>query len=66
MHNRSTVIQPDYVDKQKDLNLWCLIGESKTCMQYACPMRYSCRYYTGIRITEIKQTLKLEKIGVHD
>ncbi len=29
-------------------------------------MRYSCRCDTGIRITETKQSLKLETIGVHD
>jgi hypothetical protein len=29
-------------------------------------MRYSCRFDIGIRITETKQTLTLETIGVHD
>jgi hypothetical protein len=39
---------------------------SKTCWEYACPMCYSCGCDTGIRITETKQSLKLETIGVHD
>jgi hypothetical protein len=30
MHESGTVMQPDYVGKQEDLYLWCLIGESKT------------------------------------
>ncbi len=59
-------MQPDYVGKPEDLYLWCLIGESKTCQQYACLMRYSCGCDIGVRITETKQTLKLEMIGVHD
>ena len=42
MHESGTVMQPDYVGKPEDLYLWCVIGESKTCRQYACPMRYSC------------------------
>jgi hypothetical protein len=66
MHESCTVMQPDYVGKAEDLYLWCLIGEPKTCWQYACPMRYSCGCDTGIRITETKQTLKLETVGVHD
>ncbi len=66
MHDSSTVLQLDYVGKPEDLYLWCLIGDSKTCRQYACPMRYCCGCDTGIRITETKQTLKLEMIGVHD
>jgi hypothetical protein len=66
MHESGTVMQPDYVGKQEDLYLWCLIGESKTCLQYACPMRYSCGCDTAIWVTETKQTLKLETIGVHD
>ena len=59
-------MQPDYVGEPEDLYLWCLIGESKTCLQYACLMCYSCGCDTGIRITETKQTLKLETIGVYD
>jgi hypothetical protein len=59
-------MQPDYVGKQEDLYLWCLIAESKTCRQYACPTRYSCGCYTCIQITETKQILKLETIGVRD
>ena len=66
MHQSGTVMQPDYVGKPEDLYLWCLIGESKTCQQYARPMRYSSGCDTGIRITETKQSLKLEAIGVHD
>jgi hypothetical protein len=66
MHESCTVMQPDYVGKPEDLYLWCLIGETKTLRQYACPMRYSCGCDTGIRITETKQSLKLETIGVHD
>jgi hypothetical protein len=66
VHESGTVIQPDYVGKPEDLYLWCLIWESKTCRQYACPMRYSCGCDTGILITETKQTLKLETIGEHD
>jgi hypothetical protein len=66
MHERDTIMEPDYVGEQEDLYLWCLIGESKTCRQYACPMHYSCGCGTGIRITETKQTLRLETIGVHD
>ncbi len=64
MHESGTVMQPDYVGKLEDLYLWCLIGETKTLWQ--CPMRYSCGCNTGIRITETKQSLKLETIGVHD
>jgi hypothetical protein len=60
------IMQPDYVSKQENVYRWCLIGQSKTCWEYACPMRYSCACDTGIRITETKQTLKLETIGVHD
>jgi hypothetical protein len=41
------VMQPDYVGKPGDLYLWCLIGESKTYRQYACPMSYSCGCDTG-------------------
>ena len=66
MHESGMIMQPDYVSKQEDVYLWCLIGQSKTCWEYACPMRYSCACDTGIRITETKQTLKLETIGVHD
>jgi hypothetical protein len=66
MHESGTVMQPDYVGKPEDLYLWCLIRESKTCWQYECPMRYSCGCDTGARITETKQSLKLETIGVHD
>jgi hypothetical protein len=71
MHESGTVMQPDYAGKPEDLYLWCLmIGESKTCRQQACPMRYSCGCDTSIRITEKKQTvtLKLEtiQVGVHD
>ncbi len=66
MHEGDTVLQPDYVGIPEDLYLWCLIGESKMCLQYACLMRYSCGCDTGIRITETTQTLKLETIGVHD
>ncbi len=66
MHQSGTVMQPDYVGKPEDLYLWCLIGETKTLRQYACPMRYSCGCYTGIRIMETNQSLKLETIGVHD
>ncbi len=65
MHKGCTVMQPDYVGKPEDLYLWCLIGESKTCRQYAFPMRYSCGCDT-MPITETKQSLKLETIGVHD
>jgi hypothetical protein len=60
MHESCTIMQPDYVGKAEDLYLWCLIGESKTCRQYACPMRYSCGCDTSIRY------VKLETIGVHD
>ena len=42
MNESCTVMQPDYVGKPEDLYLWCLIGESKTCLQYACLMWYSC------------------------
>jgi hypothetical protein len=66
MHESRTEMQPDYVGKPEDLYLWCLIQESKTCQQYACQMCYSCGCDTSIRITETKQTLKLETIGVHD
>jgi hypothetical protein len=66
MHESCTSMQPDNVGKPEDLYLLCLIGESKTCRQYACQMRYSCRCDTCIRITETKQTLKLETIVVHD
>jgi hypothetical protein len=62
----STVMQPDYVGKPEDLYLWCLTGESKTCLRYACPIHYSCECDTCIRITETKQTLQLETIRVHD
>jgi hypothetical protein len=37
MHESGTIMQPDYVGKPEDLYLWCLIRESKTCRQYACP-----------------------------
>jgi hypothetical protein len=60
MRESNTVMQPDYVGKQEDLYLWCLIGESKTCWQYAFPMCYSCRCDTCVRITETKQTLILK------
>ncbi len=66
MHESCTVMQPDYICKPEDLYLWCLIWQSKTCWEYACPMCYSCGRDTGTRITETKQTLKLETIGVHD
>jgi hypothetical protein len=66
MHASGTVMQLDYVSKPEDLYLWCLIRQSKTCWEYACPMRYSCGCNTGIRITETKQSLKLETIGVHN
>jgi hypothetical protein len=66
MHESGTVMQPDYVGKPEDLYLWCLIRETKTLQQYACPMRYSCGCDTGIRITETKQSLQLETTGVHD
>ena len=66
MHESGTVIQPVYVGEPDDLYVWCLIGQSKICWEYACLMRYSCGCNTGIRITETKQTLKLETIGVHD
>jgi hypothetical protein len=66
MHESGTAMQPDYVGKPEDLYLWCLIRQSKTCWEYACPMRYSCGCDTGIRITETKQTLKLDSIRVHD
>jgi hypothetical protein len=67
-------MQPDYDGKPEELYLCCLIGESKTCREYAFLMRYSCsqktryscRCDTSIRITETKKTLKLETIGVHD
>ncbi len=61
MHVSGMVMQPDYVGNPEDLYLWCLIRESKTRRQYACPMRYSCGCDTGIRITETKQTLKRAK-----
>ena len=64
-HESGTVMQPDYVGKPEDLYLWCLIGESKTCQQYACPIRYSCGCDTCILISETNQTLKLETIGIH-
>jgi hypothetical protein len=66
MHASGTVMQPDYVGKPEDLYLWCLIRQSKTCWEYACPMCYSCGCVTGIHITVTKQSLKLETIGVHD
>ncbi len=66
MHESGTVMQPDYVGKPEDLYLWCLIAQSKTCLEHACPMCYACGCDTGIRIAETKQTLKLETIGVHD
>ncbi len=59
-------MQLDNVGKQEDLYLWYLIGQSKTCWEYWCLMRYSCGCDTGIQITETKQTLKLETIRVHD
>ena len=66
MHESGTVMQPDYVGKPEELYLWCLIGESKTLRQYACLMHYSCGCEARIRITETKQSLELETIGVHD
>ncbi len=60
------VMQPDYLGKKEDLYLWCLIGQSKTCWEYVCPMRYFCGCDTCIRIKETKQNLTLETIGVHD
>jgi hypothetical protein len=57
MHKGGMVMQLDYVGKPEDLYLWCLIRQSKTCWEYACPMRISC----GCR-----KTLLLETIGVHD
>ncbi len=73
MHESCTVMQPDCDDKPEDLYLWCLIRhlwslirQSKTFWEYAYPMCYSCGCDTCIRITETKQTLKLETIGVHD
>jgi hypothetical protein len=61
MHGSGTVMQPDYVSKPEDLYLWCLIGESKTCSQCACPMRCSCGCDTGIRITETSSPLSLKR-----
>jgi hypothetical protein len=66
MYESGTVNQAVYIGKPEDLYLWCLIGESKTCRQYACPLRYSCGCDTSIRITETELTLELETIGVHD
>ncbi len=66
MYASCMVMQPEYAGKPEDLYLWCLIRQSKTCWEYACLMCYSCRYDTCIQITETKQTLKLETIGVHD
>jgi hypothetical protein len=66
MHESCPAMQPDYVSKPEDLYLCCLIGQSKTCWEYACPMHCSCGCDTGIRITETKQNLTLETIGVHD
>ncbi len=66
MHESCTVMQPDFVGKPEDQYLRYLIRQSKTCWEYACLMRYSCGCDTGKRITETKQTLKLETIGVHD
>ena len=63
MHKSCTIMQPDYVGKPEDLYLWCLIRQSKTCREYACPMCYSCGCDTGLRITETKHTLKVEMIG---
>jgi hypothetical protein len=60
------IMQPDYVGKPKDLYLWCLIRQSKTFWEYVCPRRFFCRRDTDIRITETKQTLTLETIGMHD
>jgi hypothetical protein len=42
MHESGTAMQPDNVGKPEDLYPGCLIGESQTCQQYACPMCYSC------------------------
>jgi hypothetical protein len=61
MQKNSMVMQPDYGGPVS-----LVILQSKMCWEYACPMRYSCRCDTGIRITETKQTLRLETIGVHD
>ncbi len=66
MHASCTVMQPEYVGKPEDLYLWCLILQSKTRCEYACPMPYSCGCVTCIRITVTKQSLKLETNGVHD
>ncbi len=40
MHESGTVMKPDYVGQPEDLYLWCLIGETETLRQYACPKRY--------------------------
>jgi hypothetical protein len=66
MHESGMLMEPDYVGKPEDLYLWCLIGETKTLQQFACPMRCSCGCDTGICITETKQSIKLETIGEHD
>jgi hypothetical protein len=66
MQESGLVMQLDNVGTPEDLHLWCLIVQSKMCREYACPMRYSCRCNTDIRITETKQTLTLETIRVHD
>ncbi len=46
MHASGMVMQPDYVGKQEDLYLWCLIRQSKTCLRVQC-----------MRETRTKQTL---------
>jgi hypothetical protein len=57
MHESCTVMQPDYVGKPEDLYLWCLIGETKTLWQYACPMRYlrMQHWYTHYRDKAVPQ-----------
>ncbi len=33
MHESGTVMQPDYIGKQENLYLWCLVRQSKTCWE---------------------------------
>jgi hypothetical protein len=66
MHEIGLVMQPDYVGKPEDLYLWCLVRDSKTCLEYRSPMSFSCGYGAGLRITKKGQKIKVGKIRVHD
>ncbi len=62
MHGRGMAMQPAYVGKMEDLYLWCLIRDLGVLMADA----FFVLMQHWLWIRETRQTLMLEKIGVHD